>query len=190
MQFTTQTLVAILATTATAQSVDFASLTGAAASRVSSYMAHVTAEPEYASVSSVAATAVKTKWQQSFLSGDLSKVSTKSWYAGLPSDIRSFAASVQSEVLKIATSDGSVATVTATATSGSAASASVSKTAVNAASTSASSASKSASSSASSSASKASSSAAASATKNGAVETGVGKMMGVAAVGAIGALML
>jgi hypothetical protein len=189
MKFTTQTLVAILATTATAQSVDFASLTGAAASRVSSYMAHVTAEPEYASVSSVAATAVKTKWQQSFLSGDLSKVSTKSWYAGLPSDIRSFAASVQSEVLKIATSDGSAAT-SGSATS--AASASVSKTAVNAATTSAASASKSSSSSssASASASKASSSAAASATKNGAVETGVGKMMGVAAVGAIGALML
>jgi hypothetical protein len=185
MRFTSASALAILATTTSAQSVDFASLTGAAASKVSSYMAHVTAEPEYASVASVASTAVHTKWQQSFMSGDLSKVSTKSWYAGVPSDIKSFASSIQSEIMKIATGDASAATVTTSASGGSTGAASVSKTAVNAASTSGSSASK----SASSSASKASSSAA-TVSKNGAVETGVGRMMGVAAAGALGALIL
>lgn len=190
MKFNTQTLVAILTTTTAAQKVDGTSLTGAAASKVSSYLAHVTAEPEYASFASVASTAVKTKWLQSFLSGDLSKVSTKSWYTELPNDIKSFAASVHSDILKIATGDASVATITATATSASATSASasesksassVSQTVVNAAS--------SASKSASSAASKASSSAA-SVTKNVAAETGASRMIGVVAAGALGVLML
>lgn len=199
MQFTSQTLVAILATTVAAQNVaSRSSLTGAAASKVSSYLAHVTAEPQYASFASAASTAVRSKWLGSFLSGDLSKIATKSWYQTLPADIKSFAASVQSGVSKAATATGgaNVATITlkaATSTSAtSAVSASISKsassasqTAVHAASSSAASVSK----IASSAVSKASSSVA-TATKNGAVETGAGRILGVVAAGALGALML
>ncbi|TLD32115.1 hypothetical protein E2P81_ATG07605 [Venturia nashicola] len=198
MQFKTQALVAILATTVAAHGAPSA-VTGAAASKVNSYLAHVTAEAQYASFSSVASTAVKSKWLDSFLKGDLHKIATKSWYSGLPADIKSFAESMQKDISKIATATGSGRFATATSTTATSARAtrtvslmtsksasSASQTAVHAASSSASSVSK----STSSAASRASSGAAATATKNDAMKTGVGRMMGVVAAGALGALML
>jgi len=70
--------------------------------KVSSYLAHLTVDPKYSSVAAVVSTAVSgTRAQSRILNGDLSKVTTRTWYSALPSDVRSFASSVDSERRKL-----------------------------------------------------------------------------------------
>jgi len=169
-------------TTSLAQDGDKDS-TSALAPQVSSYLAHLTEKPQYSSVAAVVSTAVSgSKGQSRVLNGDLAKVTTRAWYDGLPSEVKSYASSVQNERAKLET--GSVATTgSGPAGSPTAAPKSAGGAAPSSAPTSASSAPK-----GSASAPAASQSAA----KNGAADIQVRGLMGMGTgiVGVIGALVL
>jgi hypothetical protein len=76
--------------------------------KVSSYLAHLTVDPKYSSIAAAVSTAVSgTRAQSRLLNGELAKITTRTWYSTLPSDIKSFASSVDSERMKLNT--GSVA---------------------------------------------------------------------------------
>jgi hypothetical protein len=95
-------------TTSLAQDGDKDSATTASlAPQVSSYLAHLTEKPQYSSIAAIVSTAVSgTKGQSRLLNGDLSKVTTRSWYDPLPSDVKIYASSVESERNKLATASG------------------------------------------------------------------------------------
>jgi len=157
--------------------------TSALGPQVSSYLAHLTEKPQYSSVAAVVSTAVSgSKGQSRVLNGDLAKVTTRSWYDGLPSDVKSYASSVQNERNKLATSSVAI-TVPGQVSSATAAPKSGGGAAPSSGSASASSAPK-----GSASAAEASQSA----TKNGAADIQVRGLMGMGAgvAGVIGALVL
>jgi hypothetical protein len=190
MQFTIspKILVALLSVAATsnAQSTTQA-VDPAQASKVASYLSKITTQTSYTSFAAAVSSAVPTHAQGSFLSGDLSKLSTKTWYSAVPSDVRGYAESIQSRVYKYEASDASHSASGAVKSASSAAGASVATI-----SASVSSVLSSASSKAASAASSASSGGASATSKSGAAETGVSKMMGsgLLVAGAVGALML
>jgi hypothetical protein len=151
--------------------------------QVSSYLAHLTEKPQYSSVAAIVSTAVSgSRGQSRVLNGDLAKVTTRAWYDGLPSDVKSYASSVQNERNKLATASVSV-TVTGAASSAAPAPKSAGGAAPSSAPASASSAPKGSSSAAAASQS---------ATKNGAADTQARGLMGMGAgvAGVIGALVL
>ncbi|KAF2427718.1 hypothetical protein EJ08DRAFT_680856 [Tothia fuscella] len=149
--------------------------------KVSSYLAHIQSDSKYSSIAAVISTAAPPKAQSRLLNGEISKLSTRSWYPSLPSDVQSWEASVYSEVQKIAapSTASAAAATSAPAKSGvsSAASTSTSSSIVTAPKSAA-------------SPSATAASAAVTASKNSAVETGAAKLMGVGvAAGVIGALV-
>jgi hypothetical protein len=149
--------------------------------KVSSYLAHLSADPKYSSVAAVVSTAVSgTRAQSRILNGELSKLTTRTWYSTLPSDIQAYASSVDSEKAKLgaasatATGSGPAATGTAARSSDKGAASSASSKASAPAPTSA----------------AASPAASASPAKNGGERVQRGMGMGLAAAGVLGMMAL
>jgi hypothetical protein len=180
MQLTSKVLLALLPFIATSLAQDDKdSSTSAVAPAVSSYLAHLTEKPQYSSVAAIVSTAVTgSKGQSRILNGDLAKVTTRSWYDALPSDVKAYASSVASEKDKLATASGSAGASGAASPSKSGGTTPSGATATGSSAT---------------TAPKGSSSAAAasqSSTKNGAADIQARGLMGMGVAGVLGALVL
>jgi hypothetical protein len=119
MQFSSKVLLALLPfiTTSLAQDDKDGAAGAPVAPAVSSYLAHLSEKPQYSSIAAVVSTAVSgAKGQSRILNGDLAKVTTRSWYDGLPSDVKVYASSVASEKNKLATASDAAAGSAAPAT--------------------------------------------------------------------------